>query len=40
MEYSELKDIRLMVKELYKVKKIVNDVISKNELNKKREVER
>lgn len=39
MEYSELKDIRLMVKELYKVKKIVNDVMSKNELNKKWEVE-
>ena len=38
MEYSELKEIRSMVKELYKVKKIVNDVMSKNELNKKREV--
>ena len=40
MEYAKLKDIRSMVKELNKVKKIVNDVMSKNEPNKKREVER
>ena len=40
MEYAKLKEIRAEVKELYKVKKIVNDVMSKNEPNKKREVER
>ena len=40
MEYAKLKDIRSMVKELNKVKKIVNDVMAKNEPSKKREVER
>ena len=39
-EYAELKEIRAEVKELYKVKKIVNDVMSKNESNKKKDVER
>ena len=39
-EYAELKEIRAEVKELYKIKMIVSDVMSKNEPNKKRRVER